>query len=245
MARSIVWPIRFEAGFWDDRTLGALFVTATGTDIGKSFVTAGIIRALRRSGRAVAGLKPVMSGFVEERAAESDAGLLLTAMAQKIDAEAIARISPWRFAAPLSPDMAAAREAKTIDVPALIDFSRRALMAAEDAVLIEGVGGVMVPLDGHHTVLDWIIAVEAPVLLVAGSYLGTISHTLTALDVLRRQNVRVAAIVISETIGSTVALDDTARTIARFAQPIEVVPLPRLLSDPPDHAAFERLAALV
>jgi len=225
--------------------VGALFVTATGTDIGKSFVTAGIIRALRRRGRAVEALKPVMSGFDPAQAAQSDAGLLLAALGQPVDAEAVARIAPWRFAAPLSPDMAAAREGRTIDVTGLIDFSRRAVLAAKDAILIEGVGGVMVPLDGHHTVLDWMVALEAPVLLVTGSYLGTISHTLTALDVLQRHAVKVAAIAISESPGSTVDLDETARTVARFARPIDVVTLPRLSADRPDHAAFDRLADLV
>ena len=84
-------------------------------------------------------------------------------------------------------------------------------------LFIEGVGGIMVPLDARHTVLDWMAALDIPLLLVVGSYLGTISHTLTALDVLAQRNLKIAAIVVSESERGTVALDDTVASIARFS----------------------------
>src|SRR6185312_4226156 len=93
----------------------------------------------------------------------------------------ITRISPWRFEAPLSPDMAARREGRAIDFDALVDFTRS---TASPLTLVEGVGGVMVPLDEQHTTLDWMAAVGFPVMLVTGSYLGTLSHTLTAVGAL-------------------------------------------------------------
>ena len=65
-------------------------------------------------------------------------------------------------------------------------------------LLIEGIGGVMVPLDDRRTVLDWMSLLRIPVVLVAGSYVGTISHTLTALEVLARRNLDIAAVVVSE-----------------------------------------------
>jgi dethiobiotin synthetase len=122
--------------------------------------------------------------------------------------------------------MAAAREDRHIDFRALVDFSKAAMQSTE-TVLIEGVGGIMVPLDEKHTVLDWIRALDVPIVLVAGSYLGTISHTLSALDVLKHHHRDVRAIVISESEESPVALDETVASIARFAKPIEVVALPR------------------
>ena len=85
----------------------------------------------------------------------------------------------------------------------------------------------MVPLDGERTVLDVMMALQLPLILVAGSYLGTISHTLTALDALYRRGMRVLAIVVSETPGSTVPLDDTVAAIARFAEPVIGLPRPR------------------
>src|SRR3979411_3316822 len=95
-------------------------------------------------------------------------------------------------------------------------------------LLIEGIGGIMVPLDDRRTVLDWMSVLRIPIILVAGSYVGTISHTLTALQVLVRRNLDVAAVVVSESQGSAAALDDTVATIARFSGAIDVIGIPRL-----------------
>jgi dethiobiotin synthetase len=222
----------------------ALFVTATGTDIGKTFVTAGLIRALRRAGRAVDAAKPVISGFSMANVAASDTGALLTAMGRDLTAQEAERISPLRFAAPLSPDMAAEAEGKSIDFAALLADSRARVAAKPDALLIEGVGGIMVPLDDRHTVLDWMEELGLPVLLVAGSYLGTISHTLTAVDVLSRRGLKIAALVVSETEGSTVGLEPTIATLRRFvSMELEILALPRL--DEPDQSVFDRLVGLI
>ena len=223
----------------------AIFVTGTGTDIGKTFVSAGLIRHWRGAGRAVSAIKPVLSGFDAARAGASDAGVLLGALGRSIDDAEIARVSPWRFAAPLSPDMAAAREGLSIDFAALVEFSRKAEqhegMHQGGILLIEGIGGIMVPLDPKHTVLDWISALRHPLVLVAGSYIGTISHTLTALQVLARRNLDVAAVVVSESVGSAASLGETVAAIAHFADSIDVVGLPR---DPAD-ADFARIAGLL
>ena len=87
--------------------MSATFVTGTGTDIGKTFVTAGLIRHLRNQGRPVEAFKPVVSGFDAALPGLSDPAVLLAALRRASNLEEIARISPWRFAAPLSPDMAA------------------------------------------------------------------------------------------------------------------------------------------
>jgi dethiobiotin synthetase len=223
----------------------ALFVTATGTDIGKTFVTAGLIRALRRAGLAVDAAKPVISGFTMEALGVSDTGILLSALGRDATPQEGERLSPWRFTAPLSPDMAAEAEGKTIDFNTLVADSRSRITTAGDVLLIEGVGGIMVPLDDRHTVLDWMVALGLPVLLVAGSYLGTISHTLSALDVLARRGLRVAALVASETPGGTVGLAPTIATLGRFVPAdIEIIGLPRLATGQ-DHPAFDRLAGLI
>jgi len=220
----------------------AIFVTGTGTDVGKTFLSAALIRHWRAAGHSVAAFKPVVSGFDPASAAASDPGVLLAALGRS-SAE-IEKISPWRFTAPLSPDMAAAREGRALDFEAIVEFSRSAAAGA-DCVLIEGVGGVMVPLDDRHTVLDWMSALRLPVLLVAGSYLGTISHTLTALRVLAQRNLTIAAIAISESAAPGAPLDETVTTIARFADLIDVVGVPRLSSDAHSHPAIGRLAALI
>jgi len=220
----------------------AAFVTATGTGIGKTFVAAGLLRHWRAQGCATAAFKPVVSGFDEAAPQDSDPALLLEALGEPVSADTIARIAPWRFKAPLSPDMAAAREGRCVDVDALIAFSRDSLADGARATLIEGVGGIMVPLDARHTVLDWMVALRLPLVLVAGSYLGAISHALSALEVLYHRGCEVAATVISETADSTVPLADTLATLRRFADP--VIALPRLRGTH-EHPAFEQIARLL
>jgi dethiobiotin synthetase len=222
----------------------ATFVTATGTDIGKTFVTAALVEYLRRTGRPVAALKPVVSGFDEQSVEASDPTVLLRALGRPVTLEEIARIAPFRFRAPLAPDLAAAREGRTLDVDEVIAFTRAAITAHNGHLFIEGVGGIMVPLDERRTVLDWMEALKLPLLMITGGYLGTISHTLTALDVLARRGLSVRAIVVSQSEHDTVPLDDTIATIARFAD-APVLGLPRLSPGVREHPMFETLAALL
>ena len=223
--------------------MAAYFVTSTGTDIGKTFVTASLIRYLRESSQPVAALKPVVSGYDSSVVETSDPAILLSALGRPVSAEEIERIAPWRFRAPLAPDIAAAREGRTVDFEKLVSYSRNEIDSTTGLLFIEGVGGIMVPLDANHTVLDWMEAINIPLLLVVGGYLGTISHTLTALDVLAKHKLRIAAIVVSENERDTVELDDTVSSIARFAGDIDVIGLPRLPAGIYQHPAIARIAA--
>jgi dethiobiotin synthetase len=168
--------------------VSAIFITATGTDVGKTFVAASLIRQLRQMGRLVDAIKPVVSGFDPARAAASDPGVLLHALGLPVTQQELDRISPWRFSAALSPDLAAQREGRNIDVDVVISFCQTAIDQRRDILLIEGVGGIMVPLDGERTILDVMMALQLPLILVTGSYLGAISHTLTAVDALFRRS---------------------------------------------------------
>jgi dethiobiotin synthetase len=218
------------------------FVTGTGTDVGKTFVSAALVRHLRNAGRAVDAIKPIVSGFDPAVPMLSDPGVLLAALGKSVAIEEIDRISPWRFAPPMSPDLAANREGRSIDFNAVLAFCRKRASEFAGTLLIEGVGGVMVPLDARRTVVDWITALRVPVLLVAGSYLGTFSHTLTALHVLAGRNLDIAAVVVSESSACRAPLDETVATIARFTDSIEVIGLPRLSGDASGHPAIARLA---
>ena len=203
------------------------FITSTGTGIGKTYVTAALIRQARARNLRVFAYKPVISGFDKQEIAGSDTGAILAALGEAASDEAVARISPWRFSAPLAPSMAAKAESKTLDCEALFSFSNSVLHEVSDVTLIEGVGGVMVPLDERRTVLDWIVAAGAPVVLVVGDYLGTISHTLTALEVLRAKRVSIAAVVVNEGDGAEVPFDETVAEIARWTAPVQVIGLRR------------------
>ena len=209
--------------------MSTLFVTGTGTGIGKTVVAATLCHELRTAGRPVRALKPVLSGYDPAAMHESDPGVLLASLGEPVTDESVAAIAPWRFAAPLSPDMAAAREGRRLDLQKIVAFCRA---QKGDPLLIEGIGGAMVPLDERHTVLDWMAALGAPALVVAGSYLGTISHTLTTLAALRGRGVPIAGLVISESVESPVPLKETAETIARHAGALPVALVPRLPAGP-------------
>jgi dethiobiotin synthetase len=225
--------------------MSAIFVSATGTDVGKTFITTGLIRHFLEQGRAVDAIKPVVSGFDPAALAQSDPGALLAALRRPVTIAEAERISPWRFAAPLSPDMAARREGRAIDFDAVTAFCRTAMTACRGQLFIEGIGGIMVPLDDNRTVLDLITQLRLPLLLVAGSYVGTISHTLTALQVLTRRNLDIAAVVVSESANSAASLDETVAKIARFSDSIDVVGIPRLADETTSHPAFARIAELL
>lgn len=202
-----------------------VFVTASGTDVGKTFVMCALLEELSRTSLRVRALKPVATGFDAREIEASDTGRLLGAQGLEAVPAQLDAVSPWRFAAPLSPDMAAAREGKHIPFDELLSFCRAS--DGFDLTLIEGIGGVMVPLDEQRTVVDWIAALGAPALLVTGSYLGTLSHTLTAADALTARGVELLGVIVSESLEQPVALDETCQVLERFLAPTPVIALPR------------------
>lgn len=206
----------------------ALIVTGVGTDIGKTYVSAAIIRALRERGVAVDAFKPVISGFEEASADTSDAGVLLAALGEPITPATIEAISPFRYAAPMSPPLAAAREGRSIRFADVAGACRERMAdAGRSLLLIEGAGGVMSPLSDGATVLDLIEALAAPVLLVTGAYLGAISHTLTAVEVLRRRGLTIRAVVLNETESLGATLEETHESLRVLAGGVPIFTVTR------------------
>ena len=160
----------------------------------------------------------MVTGFDPAAAAASDPGVLLAALGRPVTPPRSSASRPGVSLHRCRPTWRrGARTAPSISMRCL-DFSRGAIASAKDMLLIEGIGGVMVPLDDQHTVLDWMVALNIPVVLVAGSYLGSLSHTLTSLDALRRRHLVIKALVINETPGSTVPTGghgDDAQTLCR------------------------------
>jgi dethiobiotin synthetase len=204
------------------------FITSTGTEIGKTYVATHLCREMITTGKTVNVLKPIISGFDDDTMPECDSAHLLRSIGQKPTFENISAISPWRFEAPISPDMAARRENRKIEFSALVDFCHQALDEPADYHLIEGVGGAMVPLDEQHTVLDWIEALNITPILVTGSYLGSLSHILTTAAAIQTRNVVLAAIVVNESEVSPVPLAETIETLERFLPDQKILALPRI-----------------
>ena len=220
--------------------MGANFITGTGTDIGKTWLCCALLRHWRAAGLRPGALKPVLSGFDPDAPESSDAGRLLAALDEPIDDRTLEAIAPWRYAAALSPDMAAFLR-RQVPFDALVAYTRRVASADSRPLLVEGVGGVMVPLDQTHTVRDWVAASGLPAVLVAGSYLGSMSHTLTALEALARVAAPVAAIVVNESEASPVPIELTLDSLLRHVAGIPLVGIRR--ADPAPGVG--RLAALL
>lgn len=206
------------------------FITGIDTGVGKTLVTACLAYQLRAGGNEVTALKPVLSGIDQDNWQESDAAILSQAQGLDDTRDALEAISPWQFKAPLSPHLAAANENRAVDPSEIIAFCAS---AKSDTVLVEGVGGIMVPLTNDYLVLDWMKALGWPVILVSSSYLGAINHTLMTMDLVRRNQLPIAGIVVSESTENNAGLDDTVATITRFAGDTTIFPLPRLPGNTP------------
>ncbi len=211
--------------------MSALFVTGAGTDIGKTHVSAALLRAWRARGALCDALKPVASGFDAQEMVLSDAGRLLAALGREVSDEEIARVCPWRFAAPLAPPLAARAEGASLAFADIVTVCRARIAAARGRLLIEGAGAVMSPLAEGHTNIDLIGALAAPVIFVSGDYLGAVSHTLTGLEGLARRGVGVRALVVSESIASA-GLDNTCALLREHGEPtIRLIAARRNASD--------------
>lgn len=204
-----------------------IFITATGTGIGKTLVTTALCYQLQQKGYRVRGIKPIISGWSCDEG--SDTVQLLQSLSLPVNDVAIEQTSPWRFAAPLSPDMAAAHEGKLLPLTPIVEFCLSPGLNHEvDYLIIEGAGGVMTPINPQQTMLDLMDKVSATVILVTGSYLGSLSHTLTALEVIKARNLPIHSIIVSETEKSTVSLEDTKRSLQPFT-PAAVITVPRIV----------------
>lgn len=188
------------------------FVTATGTDLGKTHVLCLLLEGLRRRGVGVQALKPVLSGFTPDALSSTDSGRLLAAAGVPVDLQSVSRITPWRFIPPLSPDMAARRAGVRISLDEVLGFCLTSLDRGRMS-FVEGAGGIMSPLGTGFLNIDLAARLDARVLLVAGGYLGTISHTLTAVAALAGRGLRAEAIVLSDAQPGPVSLEETQEAI--------------------------------
>ena len=179
------------------RPTAGLFVTATDTGVGKTYVTALIASTLTRAGRLVGAYKPVCSGVEnddEGRPRWVDADTLTAAIGGQFDSE---HVCPLRFRAPLAPNVAARRENSEIDFERLCEGAQW-WQGRVELLLIEGVGGLLCPLTEQHTIADFAGTLKYPLLIVARLGLGTINHTLLTVEAARARGLAIAGIVLNE-----------------------------------------------
>lgn len=168
-----------------------VFVTGTGTEVGKTVVAAAIARDLGAAGRSVAVFKPALTGLDDP--GEHDHELLRRAAGS---GQSDDEISPYRFRRPLSPHLAAELAGVTIDPDRLL-ATARAAGAGADVLVAEGVGGLLVPLRIDYLVVDLARDLGLPVVIVASPGLGTINHTLLTLEAARAAGLDVACVVLT------------------------------------------------
>jgi dethiobiotin synthetase len=207
--------------------LRGFFVTGTGTDVGKTVVAAVIARALIRDGERVAVFKPVVTG--SEQAGVSDPAMLRRAADSEQPEDEIA---PYRFSAPVSPHLAAELAGETIDPRHLLNTAAAAASAA-DALVCEGVGGLLVPLAGRYLVRDLAADLGLATVIAASPGLGTINHTLLTIEAARAVGLDIAAVVLTPWSDQPNPIERSNRETIGFLGRVPIKTLPPLeLTDP-------------
>ena len=189
-----------------------LFVTGTDTDVGKTVIAGGIARVLRDKGQRVGVFKPIASGCRSDRQGlvSEDAEFL----AHCADSpESLEHICPVRYREPLAPEVAVKRGARPIDFKSVQTYYNR-LVTDKDAVIVEGVGGLLVPLAEGFTVADLAKQINLPLLIVSRAGLGTINHTLLTIEVARSRGLRVAGVVINSYVADTATVAEETNPAA-------------------------------
>jgi dethiobiotin synthetase len=204
-----------------------VFVTGTGTEVGKTVVAATIARTLAGEGQRVAVFKPAVTGLDE--GVETDHALLRRASGSDQSDEEIA---PYRYGPPASPHLAATLAGEEIDPERL---RRVAATAAEsaDAIVCEGVGGLLVPLSSSYLVRDLAADLGYPLVVVASPGLGTINHTLLTVEAARSAGLEVAAIVLNPWPQQPTEIERSNRETISELTGVPVLTLPQVnLADP-------------
>lgn len=221
-----------------------VFVTGTGTEVGKTVVAAVIARSLAAAGKTVAVFKPTVTGL-EAAADGPETSISRTAQADRrveADHELLRRaagsaqgddeIAPYRYGPPASPHLAAALAGEEID-PARLLAAARAAAANADALVCEGVGGLLVPLATGYLVRDLATELALPLVVAASPELGTINHTLLTIEAARSAGLEVASVVLTPWPEQPSRIEESNRETIAALGGVEAETLPRLdLTEP-------------
>lgn len=176
------------------------FIAGTGTDIGKTYFIEKICSKLQQRNIFFDVVKPVISGFSEDDL-QNDSAKILQILKKDLNKDNFDKISPWRFKAAISPNLAAWKENKEIDFNQVVNFCRDKISDSRTSgqfLFIESAGGIMTPITDDKTFLDLIDELQIPVLLLSANYLGTISHSLCALEALKGRKIEPELILIND-----------------------------------------------
>jgi dethiobiotin synthetase len=199
-----------------------VFVTGTDTGVGKSVVAAAICAGLAAQGRRVAAFKPVVTGLDEPPGAwPPDHELLASVTGQEPSA-----VAPWQFGPAASPHLAAELDGVVLEPSELLDAARRT-GALADALVCEGVGGLMVPITPGYLVRDFALDLRMPLVVASRPGLGTINHTLLTLEAARAAGLELLAVVMTPWPDAPSALERSNRDTVERLGGVPVVTLPQ------------------
>lgn len=219
-----------------------MIVVATDTGVGKTFVAAGLLCALRKGGRDALPMKPVQTGATPDGRAP-DLDFCLAAAELNIDPTLYDRLSPYRFPLPASPHLAARVAGETIDFSRVSAAFQSLRGDGRRAVVIEAAGGLLVPLTESLLQVDALMRFELPFILVARAGLGTLNHTLLSVEALRARGAKIARIYLNATTADIgIIEDDNAHFLARALPDIPVRRIP-FQADPSPRTAAAMFSA--
>ena len=225
-------------------TIPGLLVTGTDTGIGKTVIAGAIADWFRRQHHRVAVLKPAGSGCARRREGlvSEDAEFLALCADARFPLDVIC---PVRYVEPLAPAIAAERAKEPLDWEA-VNRSVEAMSKSSDIMVVEGVGGLMVPMDERHTFLDVARWLKLPTVVVARPNLGTINHTLLTVKALRSADVKVAGVVINRypAQSADVASETNPRAIERWGKVPVLCVVPDVPAGIKDHLHADVVAAV-
>ncbi|MDP6545733.1 MAG: dethiobiotin synthase [Phycisphaerae bacterium] len=196
--------------------LRGAFVTGTDTGVGKTVIAGAIARSLNNAGVRTEVFKPAASGCRRDRGQlVSEDAEFLAACADS--SRTLEEIAPLRYAAALAPNVAAERAGRKVDVEAIFEAYRQ-LEGASDAVIVEGVGGLMCPISDDLWVVHLAMMMALRVVIVARPDLGTINHTLLTIHAARSAGLQVAGVIVNRYRGDTEGSDDQIAMLTNPAQ---------------------------
>lgn len=197
-----------------------LFITGTDTGVGKTMVTAAIAAALRADGCHAGVWKPVQSGAcIGSGDTDAERLLQLTGINERPDI-----VASYTFEAPLAPILAARQAGVTLTLQELI-AAGKPLIERYEALLIEGAGGVAVPLNDDALIVDLIAELRIPALIVARSSLGTINHTILTAAFLRHYGINIVGVILNDGDDPEIAHDPSVATNAELIEQYSGLPV--------------------
>lgn len=177
------------------------FITGTDTNVGKTVVTAGLLCWLRKNNVNAIPMKPVQTGAMESAGNfySQDLAFCLKSCDLELTQKEIRLLSPFCYKTACSPHLAGKIAGKYPDINTIIK-NLKAVNDIYDCVLVEGAGGIMVPLNKTKTMLDLMREINFPIILVTRSTLGTVNHTLLSINKLRDSELEIAGVVVNDTV---------------------------------------------